>query len=123
MKDGTFVITSPGPHPGSPNATADIIPSWAQQILSVLIGIKDDINNIRNDVLELQNRLLSNTNTNSDLFPKVHPSSAEPKQRTSMEWDSPEPPKDDSEYTQVPSPPHISFLHDRFQGSIGLQPT
>ena len=61
-KKETFLPTSGGPCPGSSDNSADGVkdktpPPWAQELWSFLKGIKDDIANVRADIIELQNRI------------------------------------------------------------------
>ena len=133
-KDEIFLVTSPGPHPGSPVVKGKAPPPWAHELFSVLKGIKDDITNLRSDILAIQSKLPFNPNIDTSLSSNVHHSNAValesstsahqpnpvPLQSTMMECD---PTDDDIDHSQTSSPPHASLLHESFENRIGLVPT
>ena len=119
-KDEIFLVTSPGPHPGSPTVKGEDPPPWAHKLFSVLKGIKDDIANLRSDIFALQNKLPVNPNTDSNLSSSAHQPNPAPLQPPPMECD---PTDDETDHSQTSLPPHASLLHECFQKRIGLAPT
>ena len=121
-KDTNWLITSPGPNPGSKQDSSP--EPWVQQLFSMLKGIKDDITTLRNDISTLQNRLNFTSNKDSNHFSNVHLPDTAPNPKDSMDFDIHEPTEPDAPNdSQLLLPPHASFLHKCFQHRIGLQPT
>ena len=121
--DEAFMVTSPGPQPGSVDVEGKVPPPWVQGLYSVLKGIRDDISNLRSDLHALQNRLPLNSNTDSDHASNAHPSNAATLEPISMELDPSITINDDSDNPHSSLPSHASFLHDSFRNRIGLEPT